>query len=243
MKNFLIFGGSKGIGASISKKLSKQGNKVFVICRNNISVLDKYPNVEIIEVDLLNLDQKKIMQIYKDYPLFDGICFSQRYRLNNSSLQKNSINEYNIMVDSIANSILMLKEFKQSLNNNKLNHTRILLIGSSYATRVGNDQDWSYHSIKASQLSLVRYFSIHCDGFFNINMLSPATFKKEGTDSYWEKQYKNIHWKKFIQSGLINSDILSDSAIDLLTNSSIYLSGNNISIDGGLCNLYHDQIS
>ncbi len=246
MKTFLILGGTKGIGLSISKQLANEGHKVFIISRDNYINIEKIPNVKIIKVDLLNLEKQNIDEIFNNHPIFDGICFAQRYRGSYKGKSNKSLEEYKVMVDSIANFIIQfnqhIKKSKNSKNINIDKISRLLIIGSTYSTRIGKDQDWSYHSVKSAQLSLVKYFSLNSGGFFNINMLSPGTVVKENSDSFWSDHPKNKHWIEYTSVGLINSKIVAKEAINIMKNSSIYFTGNNVKIDSGLSNLYHDQL-
>ena len=244
MKKFLVFGGSKGIGLSLSKLLLKEGHRVLIVSRNKSNFTCQSRNCEIIELDLLNLKRNIISEIFKNEIQFDGICFAQRYRSNEKIIINKSIEEYKVMVDATAQIMIQINEYLAHINNkNYDSFLRILIIGSSYATRVGKDQDWSYHAVKSAQLSLIKYFSINSNGLFNINMLSPGTFIKEGSESFWQDHPKNEHWKKNASLGLIKSSLLAEQALDIMTKSSIYFSGNNINLDAGLSHLYHDQLS
>ena len=72
--------------------------------------------------------------------------------------------------------------------------------------------------------------------------MSPATFIKEGTNHYWEKTKTFENWKNYPSNGLINAKDIAKSIIQLIDQSSPFISGNEIYIDGGLFNLYPDQV-
>ena len=97
------------------------------------------------------------------------------------------------MVGSVAKCMEALIKFYNNKIPSNENFTRVVLIGSSYASKVGYDQSWSYHVCKAAQLSLVRFFSIRSNGFYSINLLSPATYMKQGSEDYWTTSGIQLH--------------------------------------------------
>ena len=72
-------------------------------------------------------------------------------------------------------------------------------------------------------------------------MLSPATYIKNEAESYWEKQPKANIWENYHIKRLATVKEIANSAYNLMTQSSRYINGNNILIDGGISNLYNDQ--
>ena len=145
------------------------------------------------------------------------------------------------MVSPIPKFIKALIEFN-SISNRDRKYTRLVIVGSNYSSMIGKDQDWKYHAIKSSQLSLVKFFSLHSDGNFNINMISPATYIKEGAKEYWDQQQLSKKWQKFPTKGLLTSKQVAFAIINQLIYGDKNISGNNIFIDGGLSNLYPDQV-
>ena len=116
-----------------------------------------------------------------------------------------------------------------------------MIIGSTYVESVGLDQDWSYHVCKSGQLALIKYFSLQSNLNFNINMLSPATFIKPGSEKYWADNQKSALWKKYPIKGLAKANEIAMEAFNIMTSSSKFTNGNNIHIDSGISHLYNDQ--
>ncbi len=238
-KNFIIIGGTKGLGKEIVNLISKPNNNV--ICIGRTSTKNVNPNVKFLRNDLEKITFDDYISIFKLLGKIDGICFAQRYRSKANETNK-FINEANIMIEPIANCMDALIKYQSNKKMNKENFTKVIVVGSSYSSRVGYDQDWGYHVSKAAQLSLVRYFSIRSKGKYSINLLSPATFIKEGTNDYWKNTKTFENWKNYPSQGLINVKDIAKSIIQLIDQSSPFISGNEIYIDGGLFNLYPDQI-
>lgn len=238
---YLIFGGSSGLGAEIVKQLRSEGSKIICLSRKVHSMEFKADsnNMTHEKFDLNNFNERELNNIFERYPRISGICFSQRYR-KSTDYKKTNTDEYAVMVKAIGSIIdLYIKYRKQRKDNDYL--TRILIIGSTYSKSVGYDQGWEYHTCKASQAALVRFFSNNSNGFFNINMLSPATFMKNDSEEYWRESKKTQIWNSYPVKKLAHLSIVAKEAAAILTRSTIYNSGNNIMLDSGISHLYNDQ--
>ena len=244
MKRSIIIGGSSGLGLEISNKLSKSKNYLPIIFSRSDQKLNSLKGPFLYEkCDLLKFSTDDFLKIFKKHLPLSSICFCQRYR-NNLKVDDNQFNteEYIVMVQSIANALIAINSIKDDiLNPNNDEFLRIVIIGSTYAERIGYDQNWSYHSCKASQLSLVKYFSLNAKTKYNINLLSPATYIKKGAENYWKKNNKSKIWGNYSINKLATVSEIANAAFNLMSNSSRYINGNNILIDGGINSLYSDQ--
>lgn len=236
-KNFLVVGGTNGLGLSISDKLCFGNNIVTLIGRKNKKNLNT--NSNFLSLNLENTSRKEFLSLISDKDGFDGVCFAQRYRPEEGI--EDYIKEVKVMITSIAFFMEALIEYNIS-RNKKTNFTKIIVVGSNYSSRVGKDQGWEYHTVKAAQLSLVKYFSIKSDGNYSINLLSPGTYIKRGAKEYWESKEIFKKWNNFPTKHLLDVEEIADAIKSLLIEGNKYISGNNIFIDGGLFNLYPDQV-
>ena len=236
-KNFLVVGGTNGLGLAISDKLSFDNNIVTLIGRKNKKNLNI--NTNFLSLDLENSSREEFLNLIGDSNGFDGVCFAQRYRPEDGI--DDYIKEVKIMIKSIAFFMEALIEYNIS-RNEITNFTKIIVVGSSYSSRVGKDQGWEYHTVKAAQLSLVKYFSVKSEGNYSINLISPATFIKRGASKYWESKEIFQKWNNFPTKHLLDADEIAEAIKSLLIEGNKYISGNNIFIDGGLFNLYPDQV-
>ena len=244
MSNILIFGGSKGLGLEIAEALSiHQKIKPIVISRNASKVIksSKQKDIRFLDINLADCTIETLLNIYKEYYPISGICFAQRYRSNLKLTKKDDDNqEYLVMVRSIALATQALINYFEHFKI-KTFKTRIVVIGSTYSVSSGYDQEWNYHACKAAQYSLVKFYALRSEGRFNINMISPATYIKSGAKKYWEKSEKSTIWSNYPTKELSTALTVANETINLITNSSIFNSGNNIFVDGGVSHLYHDQ--
>ena len=236
-KNFIIIGGTKGLGKEIVQIISQKNHNVIYIGREK-TIQDSH-NLKFIEHDLEKISFDDFISIFKSIGEINGICFTHRYRKKE---EKRFADEVNVMIEPIAQCMEALIQYQSNKEINYNFFTRVIITGSSYSSRVGIDQDWMYHASKAAQLSLVRYFSIRSNGKYSINLLSPATYMKDGSYDYWKEHKKFKNWRNFPTQGLLSAKEVALSIIDFLEKNSPFISGNEIMIDGGLFNLYPDQV-
>ena len=236
-RNFLVVGGTKGLGYSIAEKLSFEDHEIIITGRNSRDCLKE--KIEFLKLDLNLSTKEEFFKLISQNNGFDGVTFAQRYRPINGIREYSK--EIKIMVVAIAYFMEALREYNLSKEGD-VKFTRIIVIGSNYSSKIGKDQGWEYHAVKSAQLSLVKYFSINSDNFYNINLVSPATYVKRGAKEYWESTELSKKWRSFPTKGLLSVDDIADAVESLLLKGNKYISGNNIHIDGGLFNLYPDQV-
>ena len=235
-KNFLIIGGTKGLGYSIAEKLSYENHKILVTGRNSINIPEK--KIQFLKLDLSKATKDEFLNLISQNNGFDGVTFTQRYRPENGI--RDYLKEVKIMVISIAFFMEALNLFNLS-NKKEVKFTRIIVVGSNYSSKVGKDQGWEYHTVKSAQLSLVKYFAINSNNRFSINLISPATYIKRGAEEYWKSRELSQKWKGYPTKNLLKVDDIAEAVKFFLLENNNYVSGNNIFVDGGLFNLYPDQ--
>lgn len=236
-KNFLVIGGTKGLGYSIAEKLCFEDHEIIITGRNYVDFIEE--KIEFLKLDLNCSTKEEFFTLISQNNGFDGVTFTQRYRPNNGI--REYLKEIKIMVVAIAYFMEALREYNLSRDGD-FKFTRIIVVGSNYSSKVGKDQGWEYHSVKSAQLSLVKYFSVNSENLYNINLISPATYIKRGAKEYWESKDLSKKWRSFPTKGLLSVDDVADAVKSLLLTGNKYISGNNIHIDGGLFNLYPDQV-
>ena len=235
-KKFLILGGSSGIGEVISRNLLNKQFKVFCLSRKGLDLNNE--NLTNIKFDLGNIDEDFFCKLIKENLGFDGVCFSQRFRSENSEIINYS-EEFKVMVLSIAN---FMNAYIKLSEITKIKFSNIALITSTYSERIGLNQNWSYHTSKSSQLALVKFYASRSNSKYMINAFSPATYIKRGADQYWKNNSLTKKWQKSPNGRLFKVDEVAKPITDYLIESSMTLNGNNIILDGGLHNLYPDQL-
>ena len=230
----IVVGGSKGLGKKIIENYTRENIKCISISRTR-GMLRREEVIEH-ELDLIKFEDEELEKIFMHGYTIDTVIFSQRYRAEKEIVYSD---EYKVQVESTAK---IIRRLIKRLDENKQNTVcSIVIVGSTYAEEVGMDQDWGYHACKAGQYSLTKFFALRSEGRFTINYACPATYVKEGTQDYWNRQEKQRIWNKYPTKRLATDGEIAQAIIELAKNKNIFNNGNIIMLDGGVSNLYHDQ--
>jgi NAD(P)-dependent dehydrogenase (short-subunit alcohol dehydrogenase family) len=236
MSHYLVFGASRGLGLTIASKILDSGHKISTVSRTKNQQVNTASHIQRC-LDLADFTDNQLEDLFRNIPPVDGICFAQRYRPN---AFPSSLDEYNISVRSIARIL-------EYVNTNSSvvapdGSCRAVLIGSTYSSSCGYDQNWSYHAAKHALIGIMRYFSIVRNRHLLVFMVSPPTFMKEGSYSYWATTEKYELWKSSPTRSLPTASSISEVCLQLLYDGSPLLCGINLALDGGMANIYPDQI-
>jgi len=86
-----------------------------------------------------------------------------------------------------------------------------------------------YSAIKAGVIAITRYLSKYCKGLnIRVNCISPGGILTNQPESFLEK-----YGESCVSKGMLDADDVSGALIFLLSNSSEYVSGQNIVVDDG----------
>jgi len=231
MSSILVFGGSSGLGQEVSDHLTHSGHIVHTASRS-AQAGSPYSS----QVDLQQLTCDNLDKLFDKCGIPDAICFSQRYRPGTS--EYSAINEYQVSVASVAQ---ILDYLLQNLCVTPEYPVKVVIVGSTYSTRVGRDQGWSYHAVKHAQLALTKYYALNSMGCLNTYHVSPPTFVKSGALEYWKKTQKYQKWLQYPPKTMLSVESISNFIVELLINGSPLLSGSDLRLDHGVSELYNDQ--
>jgi len=242
----LIVGGGNGLGSQLARLLVEENIEIHVLTRS--CPIEEVDNVAVTrhQADLQHLDNAQIDELGSLMASMDATAFCQRYRKardDHQSSCEDALDEYQVCIQSTA--LMIEKMIEKIRKNSDMNLTQrpkqLLLVGSTYTSYAGFDQDWSYHAVKSALHGLVRYFAIRSNGLYAINMISPPTFMKSKTEDYWNKTEKYNRWKNYPSKSLPTANDIAELAKVILLSSSRFINGQNIVCDGGASCLYLDQ--
>jgi len=248
-KNLLIVGGSGLIGSSICKKFIKEKYNVFSLdIKNKFKKKNKnynyfyfdVKNTENLEKNFLNII-KKIKQIdcfiNCSYPITQDWNKSNFEDLKFKSLKENT--QFNLINQSWL-YLLAAKKMQKNKSNNS-----IITIGSIYGFLAQNENIYkgtnikknvTYAIAKGGIINLTRQMAAHY-GKYNItvNCISPGALKGHvaGSSSSQPNKFVKEYTKICPIKRLGNSSEVADLAYFLSSDSSRYINGQNIVIDGG----------
>lgn len=238
----LVTGSSRGIGFAIAKSLDKKGIRVFLNSRSKISrkLLERFNNspvhlkFDINKAKKLEMNFKKIKKKYGEIDYL--IC-----NVGFSSSPKNKqfdINEWKLIFErnffSTLNTIFL---FRKIFNNTKIKK-KIICISSVSGTYV-SAAPTTYAIAKAALNNFVRHASkLLTKENIVLNCVAPGNIYFKG--GVWDKNLRKnkSYYKKYINSEvpekrLGKPDEVAELVSYLCSNSSTFINGSVISIDGG----------
>jgi 3-oxoacyl-[acyl-carrier protein] reductase len=230
-KHTLVVGGTRGMGRALVEMLSKEGHKVSVIGRRSPSGEDSE------EVDvrywLLDLmDRVRLWDALKEIIAQNGklnnLVFFQRYRGEGDDWQ----GEVETSLTATRNIIEgLIDAFDDSKEN------AIVMANSIAGTFIVPEQPVSYHMAKAALNQMVRYFAVTLGPKgIRVNSISSGTVLKEESKSFYLEN-KRLHdlYKRIIPCGRMGtSEDIASTVSFLCSAKALFITGQNIMVDGGL---------
>lgn len=235
-KNFLIVGGSSGLGKEYARYCLGLERDFFIISSR---ASDDFPNKSII-CDLS--DQEAVHRVIKELvnskTRFDSLVFFQRSR--HHAEENQWMDEFTVSVSS-TRAFLQRAELLMSETGLK----SVVVITSTASEFISDLATDSYHVSKAAQSQLVRFYA-HKLGKagIRINSISPFTFMKPENRKFYSE---NDVWNKFVNERIPLKK--SCEALDvinaiefLLNDKASMITGQNLIVDGGLSLSFGEKI-
>lgn len=230
----LVIGGSRGTGKVIAQTLVKAGHEISVIGKRNATSDNHYFQADLTD---WNKTEMVLREIIQKKGKLNHIVFCQRFR----GIEDDWVGEIDTSLTGTKNVIEWSKNrFKSSLNNS------IVIISSVAHNFIALEQPVSYHVAKAGLEGLIRYYAVTL-GFkkIRVNAISPGTIlKKESEDYYLKNKPLQDLYKQIIPLGrMCKSEDVADLALFLCNPQSQFITGQNITIDGGLSLQGHESLA
>ena len=208
----LIFGGSRGIGSVINSCLKKRGDLVFSCSRTATG------RKEDIVSSIENFDYRILKH------KFDNLIFSHRYRGEDPN------EDFKITVNAVSN---ILENSDKFLNKNG----SIVILSSMAYNYVFKEQSPSYHLTRGALVSLAKYYAVKLGSYgIRCNVINPGTVNKPENKNYYSS---NLNKKKYLEiltplKRMGESKDIADLALFLCSEKSSFITGQVISVDGGM---------
>lgn len=234
-KTVFVTGASSGIGRSISIECSKMGAQLCLTGRNAERLQETMTSLEgeghSMYVGDLTLESD-IIRIVAELPKLDGLVLSAG--VNDKSLIKhlNAEKIEKVIGTNFTSTALTLKELiKQKKLNSNSSIVVISSISSSYAT-VSNTL---YAASKGALESMVRVAALELSSKkIRVNGIRPGVVDTPILDSYALKDNLDEFCKQVPLGRIAKTEDIAYAAIYLLSEASSWVTGNEITIDGGI---------
>ena len=233
--NVFISGASKGIGVEIAHIFSKNNYQVIGTSRGNFSLDKLIDDSNAISVKLDVTNRNEIESLYKelkDQKLLPDILINNAGVTNDQLFLRMTYDQWDQTINTNLNGVFNLtKVFIKNMIKNK--YGRIINI-SSVAGLMGNAGQVNYASSKSALLGFTKSIAKEM-GARNItsNIIAPGFIKTDMTNVLDEAIQTEIKSKIPLKSFGDPTDI-AQTALFLASENADYISGQTISIDGGL---------
>ncbi|AIT08673.1 short-chain dehydrogenase [Candidatus Francisella endociliophora] len=237
MKNYLVTGGSKGIGqAAIDLLLQDKNNNVF-----NIDITDSNnkKNLTYIKADLINqLEISDAISQIKDIQ-FDGIFFNAGILVKGSVFDI-SIEDIKKVLDINVWSIIhIIKGLKHSINNGAS-----IVINGSDQCFVAKPDSFAYTMSKGAIAQMTKSLAIDLAKYqIRVNAVCPGTVDTDLYRDLIQKYADNVgisfeqahkqECQEFPLNTIAQPQDIADLVMFLLSEKSRFMTGSLVPIDGG----------
>tara|TARA_B100000212_G_C27382635_1_gene537789 strand:- start:622 stop:1341 length:720 start_codon:yes stop_codon:yes gene_type:complete len=234
-KIVFISGASKGIGLEIAHIFSKNNYQVIGTSRGNFSLDKLIDDSNAISVKLDVTNRNEIESLYKelkDQKLLPDILINNAGVTNDQLFLRMTYDQWDQTINTNLNGVFNLtKVFIKNMIKNK--YGRIINI-SSVAGLMGNAGQVNYASSKSALLGFTKSIAKEM-GARNItsNIIAPGFIKTDMTNVLDEAIQTEIKSKIPLKSFGDPTDI-AQTALFLASENADYISGQTISVDGGL---------
>ena len=232
----IVTGGTRGIGASISKKLKSSNFKVIANYTSNDDAAESFSkenNIEVIKWDVSNYDecQESINKIYEDNKNID-ILINNAGITRDAPLHKMNRDNWQKVIDVNLNSIFNMT----SLVINKMRENsfgRIIHI-SSVNGQKGQFGQTNYAATKSALIGFSKSLALEsASKGITSNVICPGYINTEMVAAIREDILKSII-ETIPNKRLGEADEVAEMVDYLVSDKASYVNGSTFSINGGL---------
>jgi 3-oxoacyl-[acyl-carrier protein] reductase len=229
-KNYLIVGGSSGIGLEITKRLVKEGNRVFVLSRNQ-NQLHQTDNVEFLSFDVLS-DSGTFPSIDDD---LSGIAYCPgSINLKHFKIFK----EQDYLDDFRINALGAVKVIGQYLPNLKKANKSSIVLFSTVAVQTGMPYHTSVAMAKGAVEGLTRTLAAEFAPNIRVNAIAPSLTDTPMANRLLSSDEKReVSAKRHPLNLIGKAEDIANAAYYLLSEKSNWVTGQIFHIDGGISSL------
>ena len=235
MSEELVFisGASRGIGAAIAEHFANKGHKVIGTSRTNFTFDSNNKNLIPISLDITNRDSViECTNYLKENNLTPSILVNNAGITSDQLFLRMKDEDWdNVLATNLTGTFNLTKALIKGMIKNR--HGRIINI-SSVSGLMGNPGQVNYSSAKAGITGFTKSLAKEVGSRgITVNSIAPGFIETDMT-SYLDEDDK----KKLIQNiplnrlGSVND--IAELAIFLASEDASYISGQTMSVDGGL---------
>jgi len=231
--NVFISGASRGIGKSIANHFAENDYKVIGTSRNDFEFDNKSENLIPIKLDITSRDDvKKCFNDLKSKDLLPDILINNAGITSDQLFLKMKDDDWdNVISTNLTGTYNLTKIFIRNMIKNK--NGRIINI-SSVAGLMGNPGQVNYSSSKSALNGFTKSLAKEIGSRnITVNSIAPGFIDTDMT-SFLDDDAKNAIIKDIPLKRFGEVSDVAELALFLASNEASYITGQTISIDGGL---------
>jgi 3-oxoacyl-[acyl-carrier protein] reductase len=228
MKNILLIGGSYGIGASLTKIIANDNN---VIVASRTKPQDEINNVKYLSFDALNdeIDQNELPEIIDGFVYFPG-------SINLRPFKGLSIDSFK--QDLEINVLSLIKVLKSILPRLSLSNNSSLVFLSTVAVSQGMPFHSSVATAKGAIEGLAKSLAAEYAPKMRVNVIAPSIVDTPLANRFLNNEIKiQKSAEKHPLNRVGNKEDIAETIKFLLSDKSSWMTGQILSVDGGLSTL------
>ena len=231
--NVFISGASRGIGKSIANYFAENNYKVIGTSRNNFEFDNKSENLIPIKLDITSRDDiKECFNELKSKDLLPDVLINNAGITSDQLFLKMKDDDWdNVISTNLTGTYNLTKIFIRNMIKNK--NGRIINI-SSVAGLMGNPGQVNYSSSKSALNGFTKSLAKEIGSRnITVNSIAPGFIDTDMT-SFLDNDAKNAIIKDIPLKRFGEASDVAELALFLASNEASYITGQTISIDGGL---------
>ena len=231
--NVFISGASRGIGKSIANHFAENDYKVIGTSRNDFEFDNKSENLIPIKLDITSRDDvKKCFNDLKSKDLLPDILINNAGITSDQLFLKMKDDDWDSVISTnLTGTYNLTKIFIRNMIKNK--NGRIINI-SSVAGLMGNPGQVNYSSSKSALNGFTKSLAKEIGSRnITVNSIAPGFIDTDMT-SFLDDDSKNAIIKDIPLKRFGEASDVAELALFLASNEASYITGQTISIDGGL---------
>ena len=235
MKNVFITGASRGIGESIAYYFAERGFNVVGTARSefNFKSDNFVGNLYPVQLDVTDRESmKSVYSLLKDKELLPNILINNAGITSDQIFMRMKDDDWDKVIDiNLTGTFNITKLFIKDMVKNR--YGKIINI-SSISGLMGNPGQVNYSSSKAALGGFTKSLAKELGSRnINVNSIAPGFIDTEMTE-FLDQDAKELLKKDIPLNRLGNTDDISELAFFLASDQAQYITGQTISVDGGL---------